>query len=88
MASELNDDSLVPITMAEQYRAVDVLSRVNTLIEMGIYPVARWSLKASCYLHGWQARDVETTEQAPTQPRIDCWQCGRSLIVTVRVKEQ
>lgn len=84
---EQNDDTLVPITLAECYRAQDALTRVDRLADMGIFEHTKWSLKAWCYRDGWQARDVETTELVPRQPRIKCWSCQRDLVVTARVKE-
>lgn len=84
---EQNDDSLTAITLQECYRLQDAMTRIDKLSDMGIYPISRWSLKAWCYLHGWQACDVETTELAPTQRRIECWSCGRALHVTARVRE-
>ena len=42
----------------------------------------------NCYMHGWQARDVETTDLVPRQPRIECWSCTRALPVTARVQER
>jgi hypothetical protein len=88
MNPEQNDDSLVAITLQECYRLQDALTRCDTIADMGIFETTKWSLKAYCYMHGWQARDVETTELVPRHPRIDCWSCGRTLMVTARVKEQ
>ena len=88
MNPEQNDDSLVPITDSEAYRIQDAMTRVDKLDDMGIYPISKWSLKAICYMHGWQARDVETTDLVPRQPRIECWSCTRALPVTARVQER
>ena len=85
--SEPNDDGLVPITLAEQYRAQDALTRVDHLSDMGIYPTTWWSLKARCYIHGWQSRTVETTELIARNRRIKCWMCDSEPFVTARIKE-
>ena len=42
---EQNDESLVAITLAEQYRAQDALTRIDRLADMGIYAITTWSLR-------------------------------------------
>lgn len=85
---EQNDEGSVPITLQECYRAQDALTRCDRLEDLGIYPVSKWSLKARCYMHGWQSRDVETTELVPRVPRIECHSCDRALPITARIKEK
>ena len=87
MNDETNDDSLVAITLAECYRMQDYMTRVDQLSDMGIYPVTWWSLKARCYIHGWQSRTVETTELIARNRRIKCWMCDSEPFVTARIKE-
>ena len=84
---EQNDESLVAITLAEQYRAQDALTRIDRLEDMGIHAITTWSLKARCYVHGWQSRTVETTDLVARNRRIKCWMCDSEPLVTARIKE-
>ena len=72
---EPDNKNLVPITDAEAYRAMDAVSRIERLTDMGINPPTKWKLDGQCRFNGLQVHTVETVNQQPDQREVYCWDC-------------
>lgn len=75
MNPEPDDKGSVPISDAEAYRAMDAVSRVNTLREMGIFATTKWRIEAHCRFHGVQSMTLDTNEEIPEGTWLRCFGC-------------